>query len=123
MAFCTAVNCIDGRVQLPVIQYLMERFGARYVDSITEPGPVAILGEEQTDPRAKSIMERIRISIEKHNSRGIAIVAHHNCAGNPVSKDTQMRQLKKSISLTRDAFPGIEVIGLWVDEEWKVIEV
>lgn len=123
MAFCTAVNCMDGRVQLPVIQYLMERFGTRYVDSITEPGPVAILGEEQADPRAESIMERIRISIEKHNSRGIAIVAHHNCAGNPVSKDTQMRQMKKSVSLTKDAFPGIEVIGLWVDEDWKVIEV
>ena len=123
MAFCTVVNCMDGRVQLPVIQYLMERFGTKYVDSITEPGPVAILGEEQADPRAESIMERIRISIEKHNSRAVAIVAHHDCAGNPVSKDIQMSQMKKSVSLTKDAFPGIEVIGLWVDEDWKVIEV
>jgi len=39
MIFCTAVNCMDGRVQLPVINYLKERFSANYVDMITEPGP------------------------------------------------------------------------------------
>jgi hypothetical protein len=43
MAFCTAVTCMDGRVQLPVNAYLRERFGADFVDTITEPGPNAVL--------------------------------------------------------------------------------
>ena len=38
MCFCTAVNCMDGRVQLPVTSYLQERFNVEHVDSITEPG-------------------------------------------------------------------------------------
>jgi len=39
MEFCTAINCMDGRVQIPVISFLEERFNARYVDVISEPGP------------------------------------------------------------------------------------
>ena len=39
MRFCTVINCMDGRVQLPVIRHMKERFNAEYVDSITEPGP------------------------------------------------------------------------------------
>ncbi|MHC5086790.1 MAG: carbonic anhydrase, partial [Planctomycetota bacterium] len=26
MSFCTAINCMDGRVQLPVIPFLQNRF-------------------------------------------------------------------------------------------------
>ena len=33
MKFCTAVTCMDGRIQLPVIAYLQKRFNAEYVDS------------------------------------------------------------------------------------------
>ena len=45
MKFCTAVNCMDGRVQLPVISYMMDRFGADCVDVISEPGPNRIIAE------------------------------------------------------------------------------
>jgi len=34
MSYCTVINCMDGRVQLPVIKYLKERFDVDYVDSI-----------------------------------------------------------------------------------------
>jgi len=39
MSFYTAINCMDGRVQLPVITYLQKRFGVEHVDSITAAGP------------------------------------------------------------------------------------
>lgn len=45
MSFCTAINCMDGRVQLPVINFLMRRFSVEYVDSVTDAGPVKILAE------------------------------------------------------------------------------
>lgn len=37
---------MDGRVQLPVIKYLQDRFKVQYVDTITEPGPNLILAEQ-----------------------------------------------------------------------------
>ena len=43
--FATAVNCMDGRVQKPVIEYLQKSFGVDYVDMVTEPGPNKILAE------------------------------------------------------------------------------
>ena len=43
MSFCTVISCIDGRVQLPVITYLQNRFGVKFVDNVTEAGPVGVL--------------------------------------------------------------------------------
>ena len=40
MSFCTAVNCIDGRVQLPLIRYLQEGFGVLYVARPAGLGPL-----------------------------------------------------------------------------------
>ena len=43
--FFTAINCMDGRVQLPVIKYVQEKFDILFVDMITEPGPILYLSE------------------------------------------------------------------------------
>ena len=120
MSFCTAINCMDGRVQLPVIQYLQKRFQAKYVDSITEPGPIHILAEQSDPQEIRAILERINISIEKHGSNQIALVGHHDCAGNPVSREVQLGQIKRSIAYLKSLYPNVEVIGLWVNERWDV---
>jgi hypothetical protein len=114
---------MDGRVQLPVISYLKERFDAEYVDVITEPGPIRMLSEED-DPRAiDSILLRITVSVEKHGSAEIAVVGHYDCAGNPASRDEQVVQLEKARVVLSERFPGAEIIKLWVDESWKVSEI
>ncbi len=123
MSFYTAVNCMDGRVQLPVISYLKEKLGVQYIDMITEPGPVKILSENAGSEAAKSIFRKISISIDKHQSLGIAVVAHHDCAGNPVSADVQREQLKESVDAIREVFPDVKVIGLWSDETWSITEI
>ena len=69
--FCTAINCMDGRVQLPVIKFLMEEMKADYVDNITEPGPIKILAER--GERVSAIRDRVDISVKKHGSRYIAV--------------------------------------------------
>jgi hypothetical protein len=81
--FATAINCMDGRVQIPVTDYLKFNFGAEYVDMITEPGPNKILAENNDKIRLASIKERVAISVERHHSNLIALVGHHDCAGNP----------------------------------------
>jgi len=119
--FATAINCMDGRTQLPVIEWMKKEFGVEYVDSITEPGPVRILAEPAEV--AESIRQRVRISVERHGSKAVALVAHHDCAGNPVDRKTQLAQLRAAIETVCGwGFP-VEVVGLWVGEDWGVQRV
>ena len=120
--FCTAVNCMDGRVQLPVNAYMQQRFSVAYVDAVTEAGPIAILAR-QDEPLIASILSRVRISVEKHGSRVIAVVGHHDCAGNPVSKDLQIVQCRAAADLLAESFPQALVVKLWVDETWQVHDI
>lgn len=122
-SFCTAINCMDGRVQTPVNTFLRRRFGVEYVDEITEPGPNCILARGEDPVCTESILRRVRISVERHGSTGIAVVGHHDCAGNPAPKDEQIAQIRTAVTLLQDRFPGAEVIGLWVDEHWVAAEV
>ena len=123
MTFCTAINCMDGRVQLPVIRYLQQRFGVDYVDTITEPGPNRILAERTNSALVQSILARLNISVEKHGSRGIAVVGHHDCAGNPASREEQVQHLAQAVEFLRGQYANMEIIGLWVNERWQVEEV
>lgn len=122
MKFCTAINCIDGRVQLPVIEYLKERFGADYVDCVTEAGEDLVVSEHKPG-RVEATLRCVQISLEKHGSRHIAIAGHHDCAGNPVPKEKHIEQIKEAVRFLKTQFPDTEIIGLWVDENWKANEV
>jgi len=123
MSFCTAINCMDGRVQLPVISHLKQRFLVDYVDMITEAGPVCLLGSDLESEGSFSILRRVEVSVRAHGSKAIAVVAHGDCAGNPVSENEQREQLQRSVALLRERYPSSEVIGLWIDESWKVREL
>ncbi len=115
---------MDGRVQLPVIRYLQRRFNAEYVDTITEPGPNRILADEKgTALVRRSILDRITISIERHDSVGMAIVGHYDCAGNPVPEAEQIAHIKRAMQFLRRQFEDMAIVGLWVDENWDVHEV
>ena len=37
--FATAITCIDGRVQQPIVDWMKLHTNVHYVDLITEPGP------------------------------------------------------------------------------------
>ena len=120
MSFCTAVNCIDGRVQLPVIRYLQERFGVLYVDLVTEPGPARSLAGSADAEIKRSILRRVAMSIDAHGSRLIAVVAHADCARNPAGREAKRRQLEESAAVLAENFPSVPIVGLWVDERWSV---
>jgi len=123
MTFCTALNCMDGRVQLPVIKYLQKRFNSEYVDMITEAGINKVLAEEKNTSQIHSIINRVKISVDIHKSKSIAIIGHHDCAGNPVRKEEQITQIEEGVNLLKQKFIDIEIIGLWVDENWGVNEI
>ena len=123
MSFCTVINCIDGRVQLPVIRYLQKRFDAEYVDSITEPGPNLILAKQTNIDIVESVFNRLKISIEKHVSVGIAVAAHHDCAANPANEQDQAEHTLDAVKCIKLRYPDIETIGLWINENWQVSEI
>ncbi|MCF8231553.1 MAG: hypothetical protein K9J27_05130 [Bacteroidales bacterium] len=123
MKFCTVINCMDGRVQQPVNRFLQERFGAENVDTITEAGPNGILAKQEDEAIIQSIFKRVDISVNAHKSKGMAIVGHHDCAGNPAPKEEQIRHIRDSVSFLQKHYQNAEIIGLWVDENWEVSEV
>ena len=123
MSFCTAINCMDGRVQEPVINYLKKKYRTNYVDMITEPGPNKILAEGSDDKLIESIFSRIEISVKKHGSKHIAIIGHFDCAGNPANQEEQWLHTLKAVKTVKERFKNTEVIGLWVNKNWDVTEI
>lgn len=120
ITFVTAINCMDGRVQIPVIEYLKNEFKVDYVDMITEPGPNKILAENEDKTLIQSIKKRVVISTERHKSKLIAIVGHQDCAGNPADKETQFTHITLAVNNVKLWNLDAKVVGLWVDGNWQV---
>jgi hypothetical protein len=106
---------MDGRVQSSIIDYLQARFQVKFVDNITEPGPVRIFAKTTDMITLNSIINRVGVSIDLHKSCGIAICAHPDCAGNPIDNEAQKEQLEKSVLFLKEIYPNSEVIGIWVE--------
>jgi len=117
--FATAINCMDGRTQEPIIYWAKKTLEVDYVDAITEPGPDKILAEG-SDTLVESIKNRVMISVNKHGSQNVIVVSHHDCAGNPVSKKEHLEQLKKSVDVISSWELGVKIIGVWIGEDRKV---
>lgn len=111
--FGTVLNCIDGRVQADAAAYLAATFGVRYVDAITAPGMVQHL-VAQTG-RTGQVLADLQVSMENHDSHQVGVVAHSDCAGNPVSDKMQKSQVTEAMNRLGSHLPDIEIVGLWVD--------
>ena len=122
MSFYTAINCMDGRIQESVTNYIKKKYNVLFVDMITGAGPVKILSNKKIE-NLESIISCIDISLKQHKSKGIAIVAHYDCAGNPISDEEQKELLKKSVAFLSDKYINSSVCGLWVDKNSKVEKI
>jgi hypothetical protein len=119
-SFAAAIICMDGRTQLPVIEWMKREHKVDYVDTITEPGPVKILAEGTDAVALESIKRRLSISVTRHGSTHVAIVAHTDCAGNPADKETQLRQLRLAATTVLSWKLGTKLDLLWLDNDWQV---
>ena len=115
--FATSVSCMDGRIQIPLTNWIKENFSVDYVDTITEPGIDKLIADN-TDH--ESIKIKVGISINKHESELIVVSGHYDCAGNPVSNEEHITQIKKGIEVISSWNLGVKVIGVWVDDTWKI---
>jgi carbonic anhydrase len=114
------LNCIDGRTQLPVINWIKEDSGADYVDMITEPGMDFFLANQ--DNVVDDVIRKINISIEKNSSSTIFLVGHHDCQANSVSEDEHKKHIALAVDRIEKKFE-IPVQGLWVNAQWQVEKV
>ena len=122
MSFYTAINCMDGRIQEPITNYIKKKYNVLFVDMITGAGPVKILSNKKTE-NLESIISCIDISLKKHKSKGIAIVAHYDCAANPIADEEQKKILQKAVIFLENKYINVSVCGLWVDKDRKVENV
>jgi hypothetical protein len=118
--FGTAINCMDGRVQFPVANWMKEQFHLDYIDMITEPGPDKILSLGQGQI-IESIKAKVEISTKAHGSKIILIAGHDDCAGNPVSKEQHLVHIRKAVQTVHSwDLPLEKVIGVWVNKDWNI---
>ena len=121
--FVTVINCMDGRVQEPVIRWMKENYGAQFVDMITEPGPEKILAERGDRDLVASIKKRVEISVHKHGSVHVAVAGHFDCAGNPCGKEEKLGQIRQAAETVRSWNMQVNVIELWIGSDWQVQKV
>lgn len=117
--FATAISCIDGRVQKPFTEWMKSHLNVQYVDMVTEPGPDKALTQGPVEV-VESIRRKVLVSITAHYSSVIAVVAHHDCAGNPVSKEEHLAQIKKCVEIVASWRLPVRILGLWVNNQWEI---
>jgi carbonic anhydrase len=118
-SFATAINCMDGRVQCPVKHWLKDNTGAEYVDMITEPGADKLMADGSLSQR-EAVRAKVLTSVNYHKSGSVAVVGHHDCAGNPVAKEEHLKHIRKAMAAVTSWNLGVRVFGLWVNEKWEV---
>ena len=120
--FGTAINCIDGRLQEPVARWLKDTYHLDYVDMITEPGADKLLATGDAESLA-AVRAKVDISTGSHGSTLVAVVGHHDCAGNPVTPEEHQEHIRAALRTLRFWNIPTTIIGLWVDDQWQVHEV
>lgn len=118
--FVTVINCIDGRVQFPVLKWMKDSLQADFVDSVTEPGADKIMSEGSIES-IDQIKRKVLVSTSGHHSQVVALVGHYDCAANPGPKEMHLEQISKGINVIKNWDLGVRILGLWVGEDWETV--
>ncbi len=117
--FATAIACIDGRVQVPVSEWVKQNAHADFVDTITWPGPDgALTGASQ------AVLDQIRssvaISVNAHGSAFVAIAGHYDCAAFPADRERHLAAIRDAVAIVAGWGLPVRVAGLWVNDQWQI---
>ncbi len=113
----TCLNCMDGRVQLPVLSWIKTNYPVDFVDVITEAGMDGVLAR-QAD--ISEVQRSIKVSVNVNKSTRLFVVGHYDCRGNPVDEQQHRQEILASVERLKPLWPGQQVIGLWVNSSWQV---
>src|SRR5262245_61065380 len=118
--FCTAINCIDGRAQQPVWDWLRFFCNTQYADMITEPGVDRCL-REGPDEIVQRIKRNVKLSIDGHGSNVVAVVGHYDCLINPATREKHWEDITQAAKVVDSWGLPVRVVGLYVNE-WLTVE-
>ena len=121
--FGTAINCIDGRTQEPVIEFMKQKYNIDGVDMVTFPGVDGVISNRENSDEITFIRNAVSISIEKHRSRIIAVVGHFDCAGNPGNREHHYADIQKAVNEVSSWSFHAQVVGLYVNDKKQIEEV
>ena len=108
---------MDGRVQLPVIQWIKENFRVDFVDVITEAGMDNVLSNQED---ISEVLRSIAISVDINKSTRLFVVGHYDCRGNPVEENVHRQQIGDAVKRLKGHWAQLEIVGLWVNKGWAV---
>jgi hypothetical protein len=100
------------------MDFLVSKYGYDLPDTITDPGPVKDLANTDDTAYWDRICARIDISVQKHGSGHIFVTGHHDCAGNPVSRDVQIGQLRVASQQIKARYPECQVNTVYINQQW-----
>ncbi len=121
--FGTAINCIDGRTQEVVIDYMKQKYNIDGVDMVTFPGADGIFSSAEHSGEIPLIQRAVSISIQRHGSHIIAVVGHYDCAGNPGDREHHYMHIRRAVSEVSSWNLQAQVIGLYVNDKRELEEV
>lgn len=117
--FATLFNCMDGRIQLPAINWIRENFNVDYVDIISEPGIDRVIAVKDRT-FMNSLHKKMNISLNSHGSNMIFVAGHYDCAGNNTDRTGHIRNIKASVEVLEKLYKDVPVIGIWINENFEV---
>ena len=113
----TCLNCMDGRVQLPVLTWIEANYPVDFVDVITEAGMDVVLAKQEN---ISEVLRSIKVSVHLNKSTRLFVVGHYDCRGNPVDEKRHREEITDAVNRLKPLWPDQEVIGLWVNSQWQV---
>ena len=113
----TSLNCMDGRVQLPVLTWIKANYPVDFVDVITEAGMDGVLARQED---ISEVLRSIKVSVHRNKSTRLFVVGHYDCRGNPVEEKVHRKEIVESVQRLKPLWPSQDIIGLWVNNLWQV---
>ena len=113
----TCLNCMDGRVQLPVLTWIKDNYPVDFVDVITEAGMDVVLSKQED---ISEVLRSIKVSVNLNKSTRLFVVGHYDCRGNPVDEKLHRQEIIDAVKRLKPLWPAQEIMGLWVNDKWHV---
>lgn len=113
--FFTVVGCMDGRVQDVMALFGQEKYDAVYPDTITEAGIVGLISNNPSQKFLNGLKTKLLVSLDKHHSKGVLVNGHAECAGNPVSDEQHIKDIKVSVEKIKELIDNrVPIVGVFV---------
>ena len=120
--FAVVLNCIDGRTQQALIEWVQRELDVTHVDVVTEPGVDRVLarGEAAT---VQALLDKVCVSRLAHGAVAVIVAGHHDCAANPGDAEHHLGDVTGGVATMRPLLPEMPVHGVYVDDTWQVLAV